>query len=137
MLERYEEGYRDRDIIAEVAAERKCSRKDAEKYVRDHVPKESVYQKKVMEGLKREFPDAYVVKVAQGQYSTAGIPDVMCIVGGQYFGFEIKRPIFGVISPLQRRTAELIGKAGGIVGFVTYPEEAVGIVRRICHERLD
>lgn len=88
------------------------------------IPKESYFQKKVIDGLKKQFPDAYVAKIAQGMYSQGGIPDILCILDGRYFGFEIKRPVFGRVSKLQGSAAERIRDAGGIVGIVAWPEEA-------------
>lgn len=128
MLENYVENWRDRDFVKEIQEEKGLNRADALAYLREHMPQEKYYQKKVMDGLKAAFPSAYVVKIAQGQFSTAGIPDVMCIVRGRYFGFEVKRPIFGKISPIQEMTIKKIWEAGGAATVVSYPEEAIGYI---------
>ena len=128
MLESYEENWRDRDFVKEIQKERGLSRDDALSWLRDHVPQEKYYQKKVMDGLKEAFPKAYIVKVAQGQYSTSGIPDILCVVNGFYFGFEVKRPVFGRISPIQEMTIKKIWDAGGVATAVSYPEEAIGCI---------
>lgn len=129
MLEKYKKGYKDRDWIGEIAEEKGKTRAEAEAYLRRSIPAERYFQTKIMNRLKKEFPEAFIVKVAQGQYSRAGIPDILCIAEGRYYGFEVKRPIFGKPSKLQEMTVLAINKAGGTAAFVTYPEEAVSIIR--------
>ena len=82
-------------------------------------------QTKIKEALKKRYPDAFVVKISQGAYSQAGIPDVMFIKDGHYFGFEVKRPVVGIRSKLQEQTARMIQAAGGTAAFVCWPEEAI------------
>ncbi len=129
MMEHYEKGFKDRDIIAEVQKDSGITRADAEKWLRKHIPAEKYFQKKIMDALKEEYPDAYVVKISQGAYSIAGIPDIMCIVRGRYFGFEVKRPVFGEVSSLQELAIRKINSAGGTAAIVTYPEEAVSVIK--------
>lgn len=95
----------------------------AEKYLREHLPKEPYFQKKVLEAVKKARPDAFVWKVSAGPYSRAGIPDVCAVIDGRFYGFEVKRPFIGEISPLQKKTADLIRRAGGKVFFVSWPED--------------
>ena len=85
MLEHYEKGWKDSDVIAQVQKERGITKTQAVKWLRERIPPERYYQKKIIEALRREYPDAYVVKVSQGAYSIGGIPDIMCVVGGRYF----------------------------------------------------
>lgn len=103
--------------------------KDAEKYLRDHLPKESVYQKKIMDALKCAYPDAFIWKEAAGPYSRQGIPDVSAVIDGKYYGFEIKRPYIGLLSKIQDQTINKIRNAGGCAGVVVFPEDALGMVR--------
>lgn len=114
MLERYEPGYLERRYSPE---EKK------------RIPKESYYQKKVKEGLLSEYPDGFVRKISQGAYSQGGIPDLLFIYKGHYFGFEVKRPIVGKLSPLQERTMWQIREAGGTAAVVSYPEQAIDIIQ--------
>ena len=100
---------------------------DIEAYLRKHIPLEKYYQRKVMEGIKKAYPSAFVRKISVEVYNMAGIPDVMAIVEGHYFGFEIKRPLLGVLSPIQKKTIEEICRAGGVATVVSYPEEAVAL----------
>ena len=82
-----------------------------------------------MDALHEEYPDAYIVKVSQGAYSIGGIPDIMCVVQGRYFGFEVKRPVFGEVSSLQELAIRKINASGGTAAVVTYPEEAVSVLK--------
>ena len=74
------------------------------------------------------YPAAYVVKVSQGMYSEAGIPDILCILDGHYFGFEVKRPVLGKLSKLQEVAMGKIEKAGGTAAVVSWPEEAYRVI---------
>lgn len=102
--------------------------KQAEKYLREKIPHESHYQKKIMDALKKQFPDANVWKEAAGAYSQQGRPDVSAIISGKFFGFEIKRPYYGVITDMQQETINRIQKAGGYAGVVVFPEDAFRII---------
>lgn len=103
---------------------RGCANRAAAKtYLKNNVPKESFYQEKIIEFLKREYPEAFVWKAAAGAYSIQGIPDVCAVIEGRYFGFEIKRPYFGELSAIQERTIERIRAAGGCAGVVIFPED--------------
>ena len=104
------------------------TKREAEKIIREMMPSESDYQKKIKKAVVREYPEAFVVKIQQAQYSQGGIPDLMVIIRGHYFGFEVKRPYFHKKSPLQRKTIEWIRAAGGTAAFASYPQEALDII---------
>ena len=101
----------------------------ANKYLQEKVPKESVYQKKIIEWIKKNAPQAFVWKATQGAYSRKGIPDVCVVINGRFYGFEIKRPFFGVISSMQTLTIKQIEKAGGKAYIVTYAKEVADILQ--------
>lgn len=105
-----------------------ASRAEAEKYLRAKLPKESYYQKKIKDFLKKQYPNAFVWKEAAGAYSQQGIPDVSAVIDGRYYGFEVKRPYIGVQSEIQKKTVELIRKAGGCAGFVTFPADVQKLI---------
>lgn len=44
-------------------------------------------------------------------------------MNGRYFGFEVKRPLLGRVSPLQEAFHEQIRQAGGQVYVVSYVDE--------------
>ena len=100
----------------------------AEKYLLQKLPKESYYQDKIIKFLKKTYPTAFVWKAAAGAYSRQGIPDVCAVIGGRYYGFEVKRPYIGVLSKIQEQTIDQIRAAGGIAAVVTFPEEVQRIV---------
>ncbi len=85
--------------------------------------KESYYQTKIMKWLKATYPGAFVAKIAQGPYSHAGIPDILAIINGHAFMFEVKRPDNGRLSPVQEQTIKQINAAGGTALVVSYPEQ--------------
>ena len=101
----------------------------AEKYLRAHLPKESYYQDKIIKHIRELFPSAFVWKAAAGAYSRQGIPDVCAVINGRYYGFEVKRPLIGVLSKIQERTIEQIKQAGGRAFVVTYPAEVTELLR--------
>lgn len=123
MLEKYVKDF-DRDSwLFEVAKKRHVSRSAALEICRDLIPKESYFQKKILTELKKRYPKAFIKKISQGAYSEGGIPDVMCIVEGHYFGFEVKRPLLGQASKLQEISIRRIEQAGGTAALVSWPEE--------------
>lgn len=120
----------DAEIIKRYMQENGIKRKsDAMAILREEIPKEQYYQKKIMEGIKKEYPNAFMVKIAQGAYSQGGLPDILVIYKGNYFGFEVKRPCVGIRSNLQKFTIQKIREAGGTAEFVRWPEEAIKIIK--------
>lgn len=128
MLENYVENFNERDFVRDFQISQKTTRAEAMKRLRRKIKSEHYYQEKIKEALVRRYPTAYIVKIAQGAYSTGGIPDLMMVYEGHYFGFEVKRPIFGEEKKLQKKTIQRIIIAGGTAAFVRWPEEAFQIV---------
>lgn len=56
-----------------------------------------------------------------GQFTKAGIPDLLVCCKGYFLAIELKGPT-GKPSPLQRHTIEEIKKAGGLA-LVLYPKD--------------
>lgn len=108
--------------------------KEAEKYLRAKLPKESYYQDKIIKFLKDVYPTAFAWKEAAGPYSRQGIPDVSFVKDGQYYGFEVKRPFIGVLSKIQEQTIKRIRAAGGIAEVVCFPEDVRKIIERREHK---
>lgn len=115
--------------------------KEAEAFLKNKIPHESDYQKKIIRFLKKAYPDAFIWKAAAGPYSRGGVPDVCMIVGGIFFGFEIKRPYFGKVSDLQKDVIRKVKRAGGVAAVICFPEEAERIIADegiyAIHERED
>ena len=101
---------------------------EAEKYLSEHLPKESHYQEKIISFLKKTYPQGVVWKEAAGPYSSQGIPDVTFILDGRYYGFEIKRPFLGRLSRLQEQTIKKLRAAGAVAEVVSFPEEVAKII---------
>lgn len=101
----------------------------AKKYIREHLPKESYYQDKIIKHIRKLFPLSVVWKEAAGAYSRQGIPDVTAVINGRYYGFEVKRPFVGVLSKIQEQTIKRIRAAGGRAYVVTYPAEVTELLK--------
>lgn len=99
-----------------------------EELLRDRLPKESEYQAKIIEWLKEEYPAAFVWKAAAGPYSRVGIPDICAIINGRFFGFEVKRPCLGKLSPMQTVAMRKIQEAGGYAGVVSFPKDVARMI---------
>jgi hypothetical protein len=65
-----------------------------------------------------------------GQYGTAGLPDIICCIGGRFVAFEVKTPT-GKLSKLQEVTLQRINAAKGIACKVTSLQEVKEIIRNL------
>lgn len=137
MLERYEPNFDESSFIKSFMEARGLrTKKEALAILRKEIKKEPYYQDKIKKALKTKYPKAYMVKISQSMYSQAGIPDIMMIYCGHYFGFEVKRPVVGVPSKLQEETIRRITAAGGTALFVRWPEEAIQAVEQYRNENM-
>lgn len=117
------------EVIEYIKAEKGFAyAKEAEKYLSEHLPKESYYQDKIISFLKTKYPKGVVWKEAAGSYSQQGIPDVTFILDGRYYGFEVKRPFLGVLSRIQEQTIKKLRAAGAVAEVVSFPEEVAKII---------
>ena len=96
----------------------------AEKLLRDTLPKESYFQSAILRWLRENYPAAFIWKVQTGPYARQGVPDICAGIDGRFFGFLVKRPYVGRLSKIQQTTMEAIEKAGGRAGVVTWPDDA-------------
>ena len=69
-----------------------------------------VISSKIKKKPWRKIPGCFIRKISQGAYSEGGIPDILMIRDGHYFGFEVKRPVVGIRSKLQEQTASDPGR---------------------------
>lgn len=126
MLEKYEQNFNENEFVKSFMNARNFkTKKEALAALRKEIKKESYYQEKIKKVLKTKYPEAFIVKISQSLYSQAGIPDILMIHNGHYFGFEVKRPVVGIRSKLQEQTTRMIQAAGGTAAFVCWPEEAI------------
>jgi hypothetical protein len=70
----------------------------------------------------KSVPGCFCWKEHGGMYGTAGIPDIIACIGGQFFAFEVKVP-GGKPTKLQSITLDKIKTAGGIASVVTSVDE--------------
>ncbi len=77
---------------------------------------------------QKKYPAAFIWKVAAGPCSQGGIPDICAIIDGKFYGFEVKRPKVGRLSPLQEQAIKKINAAGGIAAVVSYPADVEKII---------
>lgn len=82
------------------------------------------------------WPDAFVVKIHGNPYQTAGLPDLLVVVGGRLVGVEVKAPRAGEsrehalsrVTLRQRDVLDRLARAGAISGVALTVEEAVELV---------
>lgn len=106
------------------------SREEADKWLKDNIPLEKAYQRRIMERIREEYPKAFMWKAAQGPYSTGGIPDICVVVEGRFVGIEVKRPFLGKPTALQEKAIKQIREAGGTAVVASLPEEALEAIRK-------
>lgn len=99
---------------------------EARKLARRLVPSEAKIQKESLAYLRKEV-GGFWWKDAAGPYQQKGIPDIVGCHEGRFFGFEVKRPLVGELSAIQRHTLAAINAAGGTAYVVT----SVDDVRRV------
>lgn len=109
------------------------TQKETIHWASEHIPKEKYYQGKILAYLRNLLKsgtiEGYVWKDQASAYQSAGFPDVSIVTAGKYFGFEVKRPLLGTTSELQRETIEKLRAGGGIVEVVSYVSEVERILR--------
>lgn len=78
----------------------------------DKIPLEKTITNEILSWLKKE--GYWAVKIHGAAYQTAGLPDIIAIDRhGRFVGLEVKRPIIGKVTELQKRTLENINMGGG------------------------
>ena len=96
--------------------------------------KESYYQSKILTWLKRTYPEAFVFKATQGPYSNLnGVPDIIALIDGHFFGFEVKRP-GGKPTKLQEIAIAQINRAGGTAAVVSTPQQVEIMIAQISEK---
>ena len=98
---------------------------EARKKIRQRViPLESHYQKKILAALRKAFPAGRFWKNAAGE------PYLEGVLNGKFIAIEVKRPLLGSVSPLQKKAIREIRAAGGCAMIGIYAEEVVEAVQR-------
>ena len=83
----------------------------------------------IMRYLKT-VPHTFYWKEHGGMYGTAGLPDIICCIGGRFVAFEVKTPT-GKLSKLQEITIRNIRAAKGEAFMVTSVEEVKEVLQNL------
>ena len=78
----------------------------------------------------KTVPDCFAWKTHGGPYGTAGIPDIIACIGGQFVAFEAKTQS-GKLTKLQEITIKRINEAKGKAFTVTSVEEVKMILKNL------
>lgn len=85
--------------------------------------------------LEKEFGGVWI-KLHGGRFQERGLPDLIGLVGGLFFGFEVKLPgKEDSLSPAQSYQLQRFLNNGGVACMVTSTEQAVKIVRQVLSKR--
>ncbi|MDR1628541.1 MAG: VRR-NUC domain-containing protein [Oscillospiraceae bacterium] len=90
---------------------------------------EKTIANKILKFLKT-LPSCFAWKNHGDLFSQAGIPDIICCIGGKFVAFEIKTST-GKLSKLQEITIEKIKNAGGLAFKVTSLDEVKKILKGV------
>jgi len=90
----------------------------------------------IRRAVQRAYPDALVVKLAGGPYQSAGLPDLLVILDGKAYGFEVKKQrqgeseqhARGRATLRQQAVIEQIRRAGGVAAVVLSADEVLALL---------
>lgn len=106
------------------------------RFLQQQLPKESAFQAKIIKALKGWAAagaidsHALIWKQSAGVYNRNGLPDVMMVLQGRLFAFEVKRPYLGKTTALQQKTIRQLNQAGAVAEIICYPSQAMNAIRR-------
>lgn len=100
---------------------------EAKKAALKDLPKESAFQSKIMEYLKTRS-DVVAWKDQASMYQSKGIPDIIAVKDGRFYGFEVKRPYVGKLSDIQSSFHAKLKHVKGRVFVVSYVSEVAGAI---------
>lgn len=120
----------EQELKKQLLADGKCKNtKEFKQWFQKNVPLESALQKKILNYLKKR-EDCVCWKVHNGMYCQGGVPDIICIKEGMFYGFEVKRPWVGKPSALQLNMKRAIERVGGTMAMVSWVEEVKEILEK-------
>lgn len=88
--------------------------------------KEADIVRAILKYLKT-VPNCFAWKEHGGMYGTAGIPDIIACIGGQFYAFEVKTDA-GKTTALQDATIRKIKAAGGTATVIRSVDEVIQIL---------
>lgn len=101
-------------------------------------------QKNIEKALITAYPNSWIFHPVGGPYQMTGVPDILALIDGVFFGIEVKHQkpgeslehAKGRASPGQLLQIQRIREAGGYADVVTSVEETVELVRNsLAQER--
>ena len=97
----------------------------------DAIPLEKTIVNDIMKRLKA-LGVIFIIKTHGSLFQAAGLPDLILIAPrfGRFVGLEVKRPVLGVVSELQKLILRKINRAGGYACVVYSPDDAVEALRK-------
>lgn len=119
------------ELAAHIATVPEFQHTSVSQFIKDNLPKESAFQAKIIKALKSWAADeaidsgAVIWKQSAGVYNRNGLPDVMMVLRGRLFAFEVKRPYIGKATALQEKTIRELNKAGAVARVISFPSEAM------------
>lgn len=90
--------------------------------------KESLLVRQIIRTLTKTFGGKWI-KIHGGIFQEAGLPDIIGVYQGRFFGLEVKTSI-GRVSPRQRRVLKEIRAAGGTACVIRSIEAAIEAVNK-------
>ena len=105
------------------------NRSGASPLARRLIPSEAKIQKDILAHLNKQV-GGFWWKDAAGPYQRQGIPDIVGCHDGHFYAFEVKRPLVGELSAIQRHTLTAINAAGGSAYVVTSVEDVRQVFER-------
>lgn len=91
---------------------------------------ESKLQKQIRDALMK-WENLYCVKMHGGPHQARGLPDIVGVVEGIFFGIEVKMPgKEKTLTPIQKKKLNDIANAGGIAIIATSVEQAETRLRK-------
>lgn len=96
----------------------------------EYVPLERQIQKNILKYLN-SLPNTRAVKWSQNGRQK-GNPDILCCINGRLVLFEVKRPLLGKATLLQRETIKKWKEAGAISEIVESVDDVRDILSNYC-----
>ena len=81
----------------------------------------------------KSIPNSYCYKNHGSYFGQAGLPDLICCIGGRFIAFEVKTDI-GKLTPLQAVEIRKIKEVGGTAEVVRSLDEARAVIERLQKE---
>jgi len=79
----------------------------------------------------KTIPNCYSYKTHGGFYGSAGLPDIICCIGGAFIAFEVKTDS-GKTTALQEACIRRIREAGGTAEVVRCASDVRAIVEKLA-----